>query len=127
MPKAKAPRLDDLTRQRLRKEGFPEKCISSYERYGHPAAMFYPLIDHDGPSGAGRVITPLGRGRIVAALGDEARVLLDSEQQRAESERAKIKRKKKSLGNDDAKYPNLPGLDRPGTVDVKLGDIRVEA
>ncbi len=49
---------------------WPEECLEAEREHGHPSARLYPLV--------GRTVrTPLGSGRLVAALPERAVVIAD--------------------------------------------------
>lgn len=67
--------------------GWPDECVESYRRFGHDSALLYPLIPFGRETGedsvkvgTSAVMTPKGRGTVVSAIGDTARILLDSTQ-----------------------------------------------
>lgn len=67
---AKASSVADLAAERDRRI-WPAECLASEEKFGHPAARLYPLIDV-----AGGVMTPNGQGTLFNARSDGCQVVL---------------------------------------------------
>lgn len=93
--------MDELTRKKLLRQGYEKAAVEHYASCLSPAALLGPLIDR-------RVMTTKGRGVLVNALCNEARVLLDKEVRRA--------KQSAPVPHDDR-----PGVGKkPGTVDLPV-------
>jgi len=57
--------MDELQRQRLLKEGWPEECLEWERKAGHRTARLYPLLGKENG-----VRTPYGPGTLLQALDD---------------------------------------------------------